>query len=78
MTPHQMKAARKLLRWSIDRLSVCSGTSYHMVYAFEQTGQVVTVQRRPDLNDPVATVRATLEEAGVEFTGGDALGVRLR
>jgi len=53
-------------------------TSVYVVTTFEQTGRVALVQRRPDLTDPVATVRATLEAAGVEFTDGDAPGVRLR
>ena len=78
MTPDQMKAARKLLRWSVHRLSVCSKTSYHLVNMFEQTGRVGTVRRRPDLADAVSAIRAALEEAGVEFTDGDQPGVRLR
>ena len=80
MTPDQMKAARKLLRWSVHRLSVCSETSYHMVNMYEQTGRVGTVRRRPDLTDAVAAIRATLEAAGVEFISenGGSNGVRLR
>ena len=78
MTPDQMKVARRLLGWSVDRLSVYSDSSYQMVHTFERTGRVRTVQRRPNLHDPVAAVRATLEVAGIEFTEGDAPGVRLR
>lgn len=78
MTPDQMKAARALLGWSMDRLSARSGTSYHMVQMFERTGRVRTIQRRRDLTDPLAAVRATLEEACVEFTGEDASDVRMR
>ncbi len=48
-----------------------------MVKKFESTGQVASVYGRPDLTDPLATVRATLEGAGIEFTDGDAPGVRL-
>jgi len=78
VTPDQMKAARTLLGWSIDRLSACSDTSYHMVRTFEQTGRVRTIQGRLDLTDPLAAIRTTLEEAGIEFTDEDAPGVRLR
>ena len=73
-----MRAARLLLGWSVDRLSAVSDTSYRMVRTFERTGRVMTVQQRPELTDPLVAVRTTLEEAGVEFTEGDAPGVRLR
>ena len=78
MTPDQMKAARTLLGWSQLQLSLRSDTSINVVGTFERTGRAMTVQRRPDLTDPVAAIRTTLEEAGVEFTDGDAPGVRLR
>ena len=82
MTPDQLKAARKLLGWSVDRLGAFSDTSYQMVrtfeQTFEQTGQVRTLRRRPDLADPIAVIRAALEAAGVEFTDGDEPGVKLR
>ena len=78
MTPDQMKAARILLGWSQLQLSLRSDTSIHVVRTFEQTGRIMTVQRRPDLTDPVAAIRATLEEAGIEFTDGDEPGVKLR
>ena len=77
MTPDQMKAARVLLGWSMDRLSARSGTSYHMVQTFERTGRVRAIQRRRDLTDPLAAVRVTLEAAGVVFTNGDEPGVKL-
>ncbi len=78
MTPDQMKAARLLLGWSIERLGAFSDTSYQMVRTFEQTGRIMNMQRRLDLTDPIAAIRAALEEAGIEFTGGDEPGVRLR
>ena len=78
MTPDQMKAARLLLGWSVDRLGALSDTSYQMVRTFEQTGRVMTMQRRLDPTDPIAAIRAALEEAGIEFTNGDVPGVRLR
>ncbi len=78
MTPNQMKAARALLGWSRMQLGLRSDTSLSVVKTFEQTGRVTIMQRRPNLTDPVAAIRATFEEAGIEFTGGDAPGVRLR
>ena len=78
MTSEQLRAARGLLGWSQMQLGLRSDTSKHVVKKFELTGQVATVHRRPDLTDPLATVRATLEAAGIEFTDGDAPGVRLR
>ena len=78
MTPEQMKAARALLGWSRMQLGLRSDTSLSVVKAFEQTGRVAFVLRRPDLTDPLAAIRATLEAADIEFTNGDAPGVRLR
>jgi hypothetical protein len=51
-----------------------------MVTAFEQTGRVVFSNGRSRALpvDAVAAIRTTLEAAGVEFTNGDAPGVRLR
>jgi hypothetical protein len=60
------------------RLGLRSDTTRYVVKKFELTGQVASVHRRPDLTDPLATVRPTLEAAGIEFTDGDAPGVRLR
>ena len=75
MTPDQVKAARMLLGWSRMQLGLRSNTSLAVVKAFEQTGRVAFVQRRPDLTDPLAAIRITLEAAGVEFTNGEALRV---
>ena len=78
MTPDQLRAARALLGWSQMQLGLRSDTSKYVVKRFEATGQVASVHGRPDLTDPLATVRTTLEAAGVEFTNGDGVGVRLR
>ena len=80
MTPDQVKAARKLLGWSRVKLGALSDTSTTMVIVFEKTGRVVPLNSssRTVPVDPVAAIRATLDEAGVEFTNGDAPGVRLR
>jgi hypothetical protein len=80
MTPEQLKAARALLGWGIDRLASRSDSSVSMVTVFEQTGRVVLISSRNRTVpvDAVAAIHNTLEEAGIEFTDGDAPGVRLR
>ncbi len=82
MTPDQVKAARALLGWSLDRLAARSGTSVPMVTAFEQTGRVVFSNGRSRAlpADAVAAVRTALEQAGVVFIeeNGGGPGVRLR
>jgi ribosome-binding protein aMBF1 (putative translation factor) len=78
MTPDQLRAARALLGWSQMQLGLRSDTSKYVVKRFEATGQVASVHGRPDLTDPLAIVRATLEAAGVVFTNGDEPGVKLR
>ncbi len=80
MTPDQLKAARALLGWSFDRVAARSGTSAQLVRTFEKTGRIVSmnIPGRPVPTDAVAAVRTTLEAAGVEFTNGDELGVKLR
>jgi len=80
MTPDQMKVARTLLGWSLIRLSARSGTSAQLVSTFEKTGRIVSmnIPGRPVPIDALAAVRDTLEAAGIEFTNGDAPGVRMR
>jgi DNA-binding XRE family transcriptional regulator len=68
----QLRAGRALLGWSQTDLAAEAGLSR------------VTVKRAEAENDlPVsdeakAKMKAALETAGVEFTNGDAPGVRLR
>ena len=69
----QVKAARALLDWSQERLAAASGVSIPTVRRLEAMdgelrGRAETAER----------LRAALEAAGVEFTNGDAPGVRLR
>ena len=75
-----MKAARKLLGWSRVKLGALSNTSVTMVRVFEQSGRVVSLNDRIRTVsvDALAAIRATLEAADIEFTNGDAPGVRLR
>jgi len=79
VTPHQVKAARLLLGWSMSRLGMRSGTSVHTVKSFEQTGRVASMYGRTKQVDAVAAIRATLEAAGIEFTPeNDGGGMQLR
>jgi len=73
-----MKAARALLGWNQMLLGARSGTSVHTVRMFERSGHGAKLYCRTEQVNAVAAVRATLEAAGVEFTDGDAPGVRLR
>lgn len=80
MNPNQLKSARALLGWSFERVAARSGTSAQLVRTYEKTGRIMSmnIPGRPVPIDAVAAVRTTLELAGVEFTNGDAPGVRLR
>jgi transcriptional regulator with XRE-family HTH domain len=80
VAPDQLKAARALLGWSFDRVAARSGTSAQLVRAFEKTGRIVpmNIPGRPVPIDALAAIRDTLEAAGIEFTNGDAPGVRMR
>lgn len=78
MTPDQVRAARDLLGWSRRQLGAHSGTSVHVVKVLEQDGRAISVHRRMEQVAAEATIRATLEAAGIEFTDGDTPGVRLR
>ena len=79
MTPEQCREARKLLGWSRERLGAMSSTSAHFVRYYEEFGRAMRAQSAESPgSDRLGAVRATLEAAGVEFTNGDAPGVRLR
>jgi len=73
ITGGQIRAARAFLRWTADQLARKA-----------QLG-VATVRRAEIAdNEPsitvanAAAIRQALEEAGVEFTNGDAPGVKMR
>jgi transcriptional regulator with XRE-family HTH domain len=71
VTSAQIRAARGLLDWTVRDLAERSGVHRDMVSKIE-TGAYA--------GDPgtLAAIRRALERAGVEFTNGDAPGVRLR
>jgi transcriptional regulator with XRE-family HTH domain len=71
ITISQLRAARGLLGWTQERLGKAAGLSADGVSAIE-TERVIP---RPET---MARLVAALESAGVEFSNGDAPGVRLR
>ncbi len=71
ITPAQCLEARKLLKWSRDRLAPRCGMPAERLRLFEIGGWDLPPE------DHIA-IRRTLEAAGVEFTNGDQSGVRLR
>jgi transcriptional regulator with XRE-family HTH domain len=69
--PTQVRAARGLLNWSRDQLVSASGVPKRTLVRLEDDQGV---PRASTLH----AIRTALEAAGVEFTNGDAPGVRLR
>ena len=67
----QCRAARGLLDWSQERLGEESGVAPKTIVDFEQG-------KRSPYPRTVRDLRAALEAAGVEFTNGNAPGVRLK
>ena len=77
MNGQQCKAARALLGWSRIRLAgLCNVTSY-TVTNFEKTDRVTGRFNDMTREEVYTALEATLQNAGVEFTNGDAPGVRL-
>jgi transcriptional regulator with XRE-family HTH domain len=69
--PNQIRAARGLLDWSQTRLGETAGVSLSTVKDFEAGRRTPTVAS-------IGAILGALEAAGVEFTNGDAPGVRLK
>jgi transcriptional regulator with XRE-family HTH domain len=68
----QFRAARALLGWSRSELAARAGLSLPTVQRVETEGGAKVS------NEARQKLRSTLEAAGVEFTNGNAPGVRLR
>jgi predicted transcriptional regulator len=71
ITPAQCRAARGLL--DMDQRMLADG-------AMVTPGVIIDFEkgRRVPTRNNLASIQRVLEEAGVEFTNGDAPGVRLR
>ena len=70
-TPAQCRAARGLLDWTQDELAKAAGVGVVTVRQFE-------AGRAEPRGSTLAVLLQALEAAGVEFTNGDAPGVKLR
>jgi predicted transcriptional regulator len=69
----QIKAGRALLEWSQDQLAAASGVSQPTIKRLEAEGG--NLGGRINTREKIC---GALERAGIEFTNGDAPGVRLR
>jgi len=71
ITPAQCRAARGLVEMDQVTLADRAMVSRSVIIDFENG-------RRVPVRNNLAAIQRVLEEAGVEFTNGDASGVRLR
>jgi hypothetical protein len=72
ITGGQMRAARAFLRWSADDLAKAAKVGVATVRRAEAQDDVPNL-----LVNNMEAIRRALEDAGIEFTNGDAQGVRL-
>jgi transcriptional regulator with XRE-family HTH domain len=71
VTPAQCRAARGLVAMDQAALADRAMVTRNVIIDFEK-------ERRVPTRNNLAAIQRVLEEAGVEFTNGDAPGVRLR
>jgi predicted transcriptional regulator len=71
ITPALCRAARGLLDMTQVDLAAAALVSKNVIVAFEKG-------RTNPTRNTLAAIQRVLEEAGVEFTNGDAPGLRLR
>jgi len=71
ITPAQCRAARGLVAMNQIDLAAGASISKNVIVDFEKGRRVPT-------RNNLAAIQRVLEAAGVEFTNGDAPGVRLR
>jgi transcriptional regulator with XRE-family HTH domain len=71
ISPAQCRAARALLDWSQQQLSDASKVATKTIVDFEQGNRVPYERTLRDL-------QSAFEAAGVTFTNGDTVGLRLK
>jgi len=71
ISPAQCRAARGLIAMDQAVLAEAANVSRNVIIDFEKGRRVPT-------RNNLAAIQRVLEKAGVEFTNGDAPGVRLR
>jgi len=77
ITPEQLREARAVLGWSAERLAARSGTTAYGVIKYERFGRVASKRGQPRDFDVLASFRAVLEVAGIEFTNSDPPSAKL-
>lgn len=70
ITPAQCRAARGLVEMTQGTLAEAASITKNVIIDFEKSRRVPT-------RNNLAAIQRVLEKAGVEFTNGDAPGVRL-
>ena len=73
ITSELIRAARALLRWEQRDLAQASGVSLPTIKRLEVTPGILAAH-----SSTVAALRRAFEAAGIEFTKGGGLGVRLK
>lgn len=73
MTSDQIRAARALVRWSARELAEKADLSLPTIQRLEAAEGVPSTSVQT-----LISIKAALEKVGVEFTDGEAPGVRLR
>ena len=73
ITSELIRAARALLRWNQANLARASGVSVPTIKRLEAIPGILGAH-----SSTVTALRRALESAGVEFTNGNAPGVRLK
>lgn len=71
ITPLQCRMARAALQWSVNDLAAAAKLAPNTISSFE-------VEKRRPNRATLTVIRAAFEAAGVEFTNGEAPGVRVR
>ena len=74
MTSAQLRAARAMLDWSQSELALRAELSVETIKRLENMPDTLAATRVSTLN----AIIVAIADAGVEFTNGDAPGVRLR
>jgi transcriptional regulator with XRE-family HTH domain len=73
LTSDQIRAARALVRWSARELAEKADLSLPTIQRLEAAEGVPSTSVQT-----LISIKAALEKVGVEFTDGEAPGVRLR
>jgi len=76
ITPDQLREARAALGWSLERLAAHSGNTAYGVIKYERFGRVASKRGQSRDFDALASIRAALEAAGIEFTNSNPPSVR--